>query len=274
MKQLLSIIVVLIIVSLGKISASFAIQVDEGFTEIVSEHFRARFLTSSDRELARRALDRAEYLYKRVARDIGYSRYDGYWTWEKRAGIILFPDQISFSRFTGQPAWSVGYASRESIFFHNKTIVSFSGQANFFDEVLPHELTHLMFWDYFDRHIASVPVWFEEGVAQLEETGKRGIAKDALRPVVQSGKHIQFRVLGNLRPSELNQDAQVGIYYAESLSIIVFLVEKYGQEAFYQLIKELRGGQSFEKALTRSYGGIFKSMDDLEGRWVRYILDE
>ena len=274
MKQPFLIVIIFICVSLGAIGSSFAVDIGEGFTEIVSEHFRARFLTSSDRELARRALDQAEYFYQRVARDIGYSRYDGYWTWEKRAGIILFPDQISFARFTGQPTWSVGYASRESIFFHHKTIVSFSGQPNFFDEVLPHELTHLMLWDYFDQHISSVPVWFEEGVAQLEEANKRDMAKDALRSVVKAGNHIQFRLLNSLRPSELKQDAQVGIFYAESLSIIVFLVEKYGQEAFYQLCKELRGGQSFESALTRSYDGIFKSMDDLEARWVRYILDE
>ena len=274
MKKLFWVIIVLAFFSLVSVRTSFAVEIGAGFTEIVSEHFRARFLTPSDRELARRSLDRAEYLYGRIAGDIGYSRYDGYWTWEKRAGIILFPDQISYARFTGQPAWSIGYASRESMFFHNKTIVSFSGQTNFFDEALPHELTHLMLWDYFDSHMSSIPVWFEEGVAQLEETHKRDMAKEALRPVVQAGNHIQFRVLGNLRPSELKQDAQVGIFYAESLSIIVFLIEKYGQGAFYQLCKELRGGQSFENALTRAYNGIFNSMDDFEGRWVRYILDE
>lgn len=246
----------------------------EGFSEITSEHFRARFLTPSDRDLARRTLDRAEYLYRRIADDIGYSRYDGYWTWERRAGIILFPDQISFARFTGQPAWAVGYASRESKFFHDKTIVTFSGQENFFDEVLPHELTHLMLWDYFSRSIANVPVWFEEGVAQLEEANKRAIVKDTLKAVVQEGRHIPFRALAKMRLAELDQPVQVGLFYAESLSIIVFLIEKYGQEAFYQLCKELRGGRSFEAALMRVYSGIFQSMDDFESRWGRYIRDE
>lgn len=258
----------------GHPAETFAIDATQGFTEIVSEHFRARYLVASDRDLARRALDRAEYFYKRIARNIGYSRFDGYWTWERRAGIVLFPDKISFSRFTGQPGWSVGYASRESMFFHNKTIVSFSGQENFFDEVLPHELAHLIIWDYFDRNIGAVPVWLEEGLAQMEEVNKKESVKEALRPVVQAQKHIEFHTLNTLKPSELQDHAQVAIFYAESLSLVVFLVEKYGQDAFYKLCKELREGKSFEAALPRAYNAIFKTLDDVQDRWVRYILEE
>lgn len=255
------------------LAPAWSMELGSGFVEISSEHFRARFLTPADRSLARQALQRAEELYKKIAWDIGYNRYRQYWTWEDRVGIVLFPDRVSFAHFTGQPDWSVGYASRESKFFHNKTIVSFSGQANFFDEILPHELAHLILWDYFDQHISNVPLWFEEGIVQLQEANKRPMAKPALRPVVQAKKHILFSTLGQLRPSQLPEDAQVGLFYAQSLSIVVFLVEKYGQSSFYRLCKEMREGRSFDEALTRSYQGIFNTMDDLESRWVRYILD-
>ncbi|MBF0569151.1 MAG: hypothetical protein HQL18_00015 [Candidatus Omnitrophica bacterium] len=245
-----------------------------GFQEIKSDHFKAQFLVPEDQELAQKALDRAEYYYDRIARDIGFSRYQGYWTWEKRAGIIIFPDQISFSKFTGQPDWSVGYATRESKFYHDRTIVSYSGQLNFLDEVLPHELAHLMLWDYFDQHIGVVPVWLEEGIAQLEEADKRGLAREALIPVVQAGNHIPFTVLGDLRPLDLKDNGKVAVFYAQSLSLVVFLIEKYGQESFYRLCKEMRDGQTFDTALARSYGGIFNSMADVERRWVEYILGQ
>ena len=63
MKHLFLISIISIFISLGAIRTSFAIEIGEGFTEIVSEHFRARFLTPSDRELARQALERADYFY-------------------------------------------------------------------------------------------------------------------------------------------------------------------------------------------------------------------
>ncbi|NLE65085.1 MAG: hypothetical protein GX606_04125, partial [Elusimicrobia bacterium] len=211
-----------------------AVLIDEGFLHVKSDHFIVYYPSRYEAEAARRTADRAEYYYDRVSRDVGYTRYDNYWTWERRARIVLLADQISYSRLTGQPEWSLAYASRSSRFFQDRTIVTFSGQPNFFDEILPHEIAHLILWDYFDGVMPNVPVWLEEGIAQMQETSNKDLVNEGVRPLVATGRHIPFPVFCGLRPAEIQDPSLASVFYAQSLSVVVFLLEKYGQEAFYR----------------------------------------
>ena len=249
-----------------------AADVKDPFFEVTSEHFRGRYTIASERDTVNGILRRAEEYYIAVARDIGYSRYEDFWTWERRVVIILYPDQYAFQRFTGSPAWSKGYASRDARVFRERTIVSYNGQENFFDEVLPHEIAHLMLWDYLHTPRA-VPVWFEEGVAQLEEAGKTDQVQAALRPLVVQGKYIPLASLQAMTITGEQDNTKVSLFYAESLSIVVFLIQKYGMDPFYRLCRELRDGMSFELALARAYPSVFESLGALEARWVKYFSE-
>lgn len=240
----------------------------DAFIDMKGTHFVVRYTLPSQKGTASAILNRAEECYDRVTRDIGFTRYSDFWTWDKRVKVILFADQISYTRFTGQAQWSMAYATRDSKLFRDRAVVTYDGQPEIFSSILPHEIAHLILWDHLATTPAKIPVWYEEGVAQLEEADKRQMVKDALRPVVAAGKYIRFNVFNALKPEELKDDAQVSLFYAQSLSVVVFLVEKYGQDAFYRLSKELRDGCDFETALSRAYSGIFASMADLEARWV------
>jgi hypothetical protein len=254
--------------------ASFALAQGSPFREINSKHFVAQYTLEEERGLAQKVLDRAELYYDKVARDIGYSRYQNFWTWESRVKIVIFPDQVSFARFTGQPGWSKGYASRDSRLFRDRAIVTYDGQPELLEEILPHEIAHLIFWDYlgFNDHLA--PLWFEEGVAQLEEPSARARVQEAMKGVVQAGQHISFSTLMDARPEDLRERLNLSLFYAESLSVVVFLIEKYGQDAFYRLSRELKDGKDFNTAFTRSYSGIFDSFASAEGRWKQYLLEQ
>ena len=245
--------------------------VKDPFFEVTSEHFRAKYTLESERDTVQSVLRRAEDYYIRVADDIGYSRYEDFWTWDRRVVIILYPDQYAFERFTGAPAWSKGYASRDTRIFRERTIVSYNGQDNFIDEVLPHEMAHLMLWDYLHTPRA-VPVWFEEGVAQLEEAGKTDKVQDAIRPVVVQNKYIPLASFELMTITGEKDNTKVSLFYAQSLSIVVFLIQKYGSDSFHRLCRELRDGMSFELALTHAYPslvGASEALDALEKHWAR-----
>jgi hypothetical protein len=251
----------------------FAADAKDPFFEVTSEHFRARHTIESEREMMQGVLRHAEEYYVRVAHDIGYSRYEDFWTWDRRVVIILYPDQYAFARFTGSPVWSKGYASRDARVFRERTIVSYGGQENFVDEVLPHEIAHLMLWDYL-RTPRAVPVWFEEGVAQLQEAGKIDKVQEALRPVVVQGNYIPLSSLQLMTITGEKDNVKVSLFYAQSLSIVVFLIQKYGLDAFHCLCRELRDGMSFELALTHAYPSLVESLDMLEKRWVKYFSEQ
>ena len=240
----------------------------DAFIDLKGTHFTVRYTLPDERAMAAQILNKAEESYERVSSDIGFTRYADFWTWDKRVKIILFPDQISYTRFTGQDQWSMGYASRDSKLFRDRSVVTYDGQPEIFSSILPHEIAHLILWDLLATTAVKIPVWYEEGVAQLEEQDKKQQVKEALRPVIVAGKYIPFNVFNTVTPSELKDKEQVSLYYAQSLSVVVFLIEKYGQDAFYRLSKELRDGHPFEAALVRAYSGIFSSMTDLEHRWV------
>lgn len=247
------------------------VRAEETFRELNGTHFIVRYTEVDKVSYARKVLAKAEQSYERVSRYIGFSRYSDFWTWEKRVRIVLFPDQISYSRFTGQATWSRGYASRDSRLFRDRTVVTFSGQSRLFEDIIPHEIAHLVLWDLLGDAARQAPVWLEEGIAQLAEEGKKDQVQSPMRSVVSAGNHIPFVLLQKMEPADLTQDQQVSLFYAQSLSIVVFLVEKYGQDSFYRLCKELRDGRSFETALRRVYGGIFDSIADLENRWLTYM---
>ncbi|MBF0386503.1 MAG: hypothetical protein HQL20_01445 [Candidatus Omnitrophica bacterium] len=243
-------------------------EAQETFIDMKGTHFIVRYTLPDEKAMAVQLLNKAEEAYERISRDIGFTRYVDFWTWDKRVKIILFPDQISYTRFTGQELWSRGYAARDSKLFRDRVVVTYDGQAETFTSILPHEIAHLILWDLLADTQSKTPVWLEEGVAQLEEADQRQMVKEAMRPVIAAGQHIPFNVFKDLQPSELKSEVQVTLFYAQSLSIVVFLIEKYGQSAFYRLFKELRDGRSFEAALARAYNGIINSMADLESRWI------
>ena len=217
-------------------------------------------------------LNRAEAFYIRIADDIGYGRYEDFWTWDRRVVITLYPDQYAFARFTGSPAWSKGFASRDTRVFRERAIVSYNGQPNFLEEVLPHEIAHLMLWDYIGSgQTKRLPVWFEEGVAQLEEQGRPEKVLEAMRPLVLRHGHIPFFSLSRMTITGEDDPQKVSLFYAQSLSIVLFLVQKFGKDSFHRLCAELRGGYSFDAALDRAYPFVFGSLDALEARWVRYF---
>lgn len=238
------------------------------FMEVASEHFRGRFIMPDERPYVSAVLRKAEEYYIHIADDIGYARYQDFWTWNQRVVITLYPDQYAFARFTGSPQWSKGFASRDTRLFREHSIVSYMGQDNFLNEVLPHEMAHLMVWDYIAQG-KSLPVWFEEGVAQLEESGKADVVQDAMRPVVTSGKFIPMDSFNLMTITGEKEEIKVSLFYAQSLSVVLFLIQKYGSDAFHRFCHELRDGKSFENALDRAYPSAIRSMADLQDHWVK-----
>src|ERR1700690_2772889 len=108
--------------SWADIDASFEPQ---GWLQLAGDHFVVLYPTADDDELAHGMLDHAEENYNEIADDIGYSRYQNFWTWNNRVKIILFNDQDSYVRQTGQPPWSQGFASIYSELFKSRIIVTY-----------------------------------------------------------------------------------------------------------------------------------------------------
>lgn len=231
--------------------------------EIKSEHFFVYF--EGDEKFAKKVLRKSEIYYRKIASELGYQRHSGFWTWDNRVKIYIYPDKNSFLKETGQPQWSEGEAD-----YTNKEISSYVWSKGFLDALLPHEMTHLIFRDYVGFK-GEVPLWLDEGVAQWMEPHKRKAVKLAITRLADEGKLLSVRQMMTLDIRTSGDSDLVRAYYIQAISLVGFLVTKYSAARFTNFCRQLRDGKSIEKSLTFAYPISIRSIEDLEKKWRKHI---
>ncbi len=235
--------------------------------ELMDKHFIVHYAEGVGTENARQVMRRAEEYYTRIADRIGFTRYADFWTWEERVKIFVYADQKSFVQGTGQPLWSLGYADRDARLLKSRSIVTYLQEDNFFDGVLPHEIGHLIVRDFLGPSV-KIPLWFDEGVAQLQEGRKASLAGPIMRRLVGQRRHWPLREMMNVDIRREKNKQRVNIFYAQSVSVIDFMLTSYGQEAFGRLCRTMAKGVNFEEALSKAYPGTIPDLETLEKKWV------
>jgi RNA polymerase sigma factor (sigma-70 family) len=126
--------------------------------------------------------------------------------------------------------------------------------------VLPHEVTHLVFADYFK---GSAPRWADEGGAVMSDDSevRAQHAKALQRVLREPGRAIPLRRL--LAMSDYPRDA--GAFFAQSLSLTAFLVERKDRKTFLAFVKQgMR--DDWDQALHSHYG--LRDVAELEAEWL------
>ena len=243
----------------------------KGWDQISGKHFKVIFKREVGEDFPREILDKAEEYYSDIADRIGYERYRNFWTWDNRVPIVYFASQEEFTKQTGQPKWSKGFAVSHLASVNLRMIITYQGQEDFLNAVLPHEISHLILHDFIGPH-RHIPTWFDEGVAQMEEQGDDPNHRTIFAHLIENGESIPLLSLQNPNPS-IRTDATYGaIFYAESLYIVDFLVKTYGKESFINLCRNLRDGMDFEDALKNAYYPAIDSIATLQDKWIKYMM--
>lgn len=235
----------------------------EEWLDLKGTHFIVFF--KENREFAKEVLRKAEYYYRRIALDLGYERYSNFWLWDKRVKIFIYPNYSLFVNSTHQPAWSKGMAD-----YQNKMIVSFYGSERFLTTILPHEITHLIFRDYVGFK-SNIPLWIDEGIAQWEEEGKREFVRKIMKILLHKGKLIPLKELTETDIRSINDEEKVHLYYVEAVSLIDFIMKRFGATKFIDFCRELRDGTPFLDALKVFYPQIDNPLGELQDEWIKYI---
>lgn len=237
----------------------------QDWQEFKGEHFIVYY--TEDKKFAREVLRSAENYYRKIASQLGYQRYSQFWTWDKRVHIYIYPDKNSFLSVTGQSNWSEGMAD-----YTNKQIISYVWHQGFLEALLPHEITHLIFRDYVGLS-EKIPLWLDEGVAQWMEPQKRQAVKWAVRKLNQQNRLLALETMMQLDIRQVNDNELVHVFYVEAISLIEFLVTKYGSENFINFCRQLRDGKTVEDALAFVYPRSIRSLKDLEEKWKNHLQE-
>jgi hypothetical protein len=235
---------------------------DDGWQVAKSTHFNVFYKNASESAVSE-LIQKAEDCYNSIADDLGFNRFN-FWTWDNRAKIYLYDNQDEYKKATQSYDWSTGRVKVSS-----KTIQSYSGAPGFLDNILPHELAHIIFIEMVGFNNPGVPLWLHEGVASYQEKDIYSVKADLAKQINQ-GRYINFSALNNFRLGSSSSE-RIRLFYEESYSLVKYLVSEFGKEEFVNFCRSLRDRHSLLDALTKTYS--FKDFNDFEESWKQYILE-
>ena len=170
--------------------------------------------------------------------------------------VKIAPNRNEFNKITGIDNLAIqGIAVSEM----NLTVINaqnfFQKSNNDIFKLLEHELAHIYMGNYINHHSdIAFPRWLNEGLAQWISDGSNELFsssfQDSLQAAFLSNKILPFSSIISGFP--ITQD-DFTLAYAQSLSMVEYLSEKYGNEKIKELIAKLKEDKNFYIAFSNVY---------------------
>ena len=126
------------------------------------------------------------------------------------------------------------------------------------DELITHELAHLVFHEAVDNPYQYPPRWLNEGLAVYLSKGFDDGDRRQVQAAAGGGTIIPLEGLGGQFPTRPGRQS---LAYAESISAVDFFVETHGQDRLVQLITSFGEGTGLDAAFVAATGVDFAAFD-------------
>jgi hypothetical protein len=183
--------------------------------------------------------------------------------WSPKCDIYVHDSVDEYARITRQGPSSPGHSQtgvdRGKI--TNRRIDLRRNGTDLVHAILPHEITHVVLADRFSAR--PMPRWADEGMAVLTEPSEKKQAHlRNLGDYLKRGHVYSARQLMTM--DDYPSGNQWPMFYAESVSLVDFLVNRGGPTKFIQFMESsLQNG--YDAELKRVYG--LAGMDELDRAW-------
>lgn len=258
-----SLVLALMIAGVGTANAQYFGQNKVQYREfdwrsLRSDHFEVYFYGGQD-SLAIRTLDLAEKTQVAFAERFGHRL-------SKRIPIIVYGSHNDFSQTNVTPELIDGSTGGFTEALRDRVVIPFTGSYEDYRHVLVHEMVHAYQFDLFYNNTGlsmlsgagffRVPLWFAEGMAEYYSLGmepnsemfcRDGVLTDYLPPLQYMGGYLVYKA---------GQNA------------IEYLVHRFGEQRFRELLQKIRTGRNFERAFQRTYDLSIEKFDE---QWRDYL---
>lgn len=210
-----------------------------------------------DESFARELMNVAQQVLVRLAEDTGAELEKPvniyiYASSQDLLGAMIFPQEwtggVAYTRFgtiaIGIPPDSLDWGKRAMV----------------------HEFTHLVIHQMVFNPYNELPTWLDEGIAMYAEGPLEPMLLDLLHKAVAEDSLISVRSLASPFSAYAGESV---LAYAQSHSIVEFLISNYGQSQMLELLSTFRQGSGYDEALLKVYGF---DMDGLDSLWRSYPL--
>jgi len=131
---------------------------------------------------------------------------------------------------------------------------------------LVHELTHLVVHQAIFSPYGKLPTWLDEGLAMYNEGGLEPYLDSYLQKAISEDKLLSVRSLCSPFSAE---PEKAYLSYAQSYSLVEYLLSDYGQDKMLNLLTLFKQGSTYDEALAEVYGF---DIDVLDSRWRRRLI--
>ena len=132
---------------------------------------------------------------------------------------------------------------------------------------IAHELTHLVIHQVTLNPYNEIPTWLDEGLAVRSEGPLSESLSSYLDYAIAEEDFISVQSLSSPFSAYAGEAA---LSYAESYSLVEFLIDTYGEVKMHELLLTFREGSTYDGALEKVYGF---DMDDLDKRWKEWLMN-
>jgi hypothetical protein len=185
---------------------------------------------------------------------------------EEPINVVLYGSVADFQEALpyNSPEWIGGFADPG----HNLIVAGIrpgDGAATEMGRMLTHEAVHLMVGQATQNPFNGAPRWLDEGLAITYQEVPEQRFQRILDLAVDEGRLIPVRALRSSFPTDPDLAIQS---YAQSESIVEFLIEEHGHESISRILAAYREGVSHEQAVEM---GLGMSLDELDAAWKEWL---
>ena len=244
-------------------SFAYTLKLRGSWNEYKSTHFIIYSHPSISNKYVREFTRTCERYYNLITERLGFNRFD-FWLWEDRAKIFIYKSREEYLKETQRSEWSAA-----SVHIRKNFINTFYFEEDFFDTILPHELTHIILREFIGLK-TKAPLWFDEGVACANEEGSYLIYLLVTKGFAEKG--ICMSVSQMERITGAKELVVPSVFYPTAASLVIFLLENYKKRYFVEFCRELREGNTFYGAMNKVYG--IEDAKNLNGKFLTFMRNK
>lgn len=156
--------------------------------------------------------------------------------------------------------WIGGGASTELGIIH-AAIAPGESAASEIRRILPHEMSHMIVYQASLNPYNHPPLWLDEGLAVHNQETPDVRFRPLVRDAADNGKLIPIRALDSPFPFDAEQAL---LSYAESESIVNYIINAYGSKYIGALVSAFKDELSYDQVVRKV---LNESIEDLDKAW-------
>ncbi len=128
------------------------------------------------------------------------------------------------------------------------------------ETAMAHELAHLVTYQMTFNPYSDIPTWLNEGLSMYAEGPLDLTFESLLDKAISEDALISVQTISSNFPANA---VEAELSYAESYSLVQFLIQHYGHEKMLSLLRVFKQGSTYDNALEEVYGFDTAGLDNL-----------